>query len=76
VKSKDLIIDLLKHPLDVQVVIRSGDTAAPYPLWGKVTVGCYIAENEHDGEFYEHTGIHGPDIKDGCVPAICLEPMS
>lgn len=73
-KNRELIIALLKHPMEAQVVIGNLNDESRWATCSYVEVGCYIPEEPGNGEFYEHTNECNSPEEDGCVRAVCLYP--
>lgn len=68
-KVRELIIELLKHPMGADVVLTEGNEPAQRTPCGSVEIGCFFPEER---EYYQVDNCYAPE--DGCVRSVCLGP--
>lgn len=69
-KVRDLIVELLRYPLDAQVIMPKSSGTSQHSPWSHVFPGCYIEEDEDRGDFFHSEGQCSPE--DGCIKAVFL----
>ena len=69
-KVRELIIELLKHPMSAEVVITEGCKHSLRTTCENVQIGCFFPEER---EYHQVNNCPSPE--EGCVRAVCLGPV-